>query len=144
MLLTEYNSKIASDFTNCSIAFKLASTAPPPSELPVTSLLAMRKVTVALGISPVSEQTFKAINLTCSSSALKPASEIRACKSSSKISCFLSANCLKRAKASFNSASEANSEPNSVIRLLKAFLPECLPKTMRLADQPTSSARIIS
>ena len=65
-------------------------------------------------------------------------------RSSSKISCFLSANSLKRAKAALRSSSESKVMPISARRLLKALRPECLPRTMRFSVQPTSSARMIS
>ena len=144
MLLTEYNCSSVSLLIMVSIALNVASTGPLPSASPVASSPLTVKTIKACGTSPVSEQTFKDTSLTCSFSSTVPESVTSACKSSSKISCFLSARSLNRANAAFKSSSESNDMPSSSRRVLKALRPECLPKTMRFCVQPTSSARMIS
>ena len=64
--------------------------------------------------------------------------------SSSKISLLRSASSLNLAKAALMSASLSSCTPRSCRRCLKALRPESLPSTILLADQPTSSARMIS
>jgi hypothetical protein len=57
---------------------------------------------------------------------------------------FLVGEIFEAGKAALRSSSEPMTTPNSCSRVRNAFRPECLPRTIRLAFQPTSSARMIS
>ena len=127
-LETEYSCRFISTSTKELIALKVASTAPAVCAVAVFSSPSIESTTVAEFCSPVSVHTFSDTNLIASFSSVC-VSDTSACRSSSKISCFLSANSLKRLKASFRLSSDSNSTPNSLRRALKALRPECLPST---------------
>ena len=95
ILLTEYSCSSVSLFTSCSIALKTASTGPLPAISMCCSILSIANVTAAMGCSPVSLVTFRETSCTRSLSVTIE-SLTKACMSSSKTSCFLSAKALKR------------------------------------------------
>ncbi|MNN02119.1 hypothetical protein D3C81_1147660 [compost metagenome] len=142
--MTEYSCRLACDWVIASMALKVASTGPAPLDEAWCSTPSTLSTSCASGTSPVLLATSRKASLKCSGASSARLSETSACRSSSKISCFLSASSLKRAKAVFSSASPGRTMPSSSRRARKALRPECLPMTILLAFQPTSWARMIS
>src|SRR5213075_2382531 len=138
--LTENSSSSAPLFAIVSIALKVASTGPSPCDSARFSAPFDLSTTVACGRSPMPLAWLMVTRCQCSS-VVRPAScATSACRSSSKISAFLSARSLKRWNALLAASSLSSSMPSSFRRCLKALRPESLPSTILLVDQPTSSA----